>query len=932
MLGDALRRPSATRHRARASTRPRAPARHLCLTTSPSPGPCLICRAPRPRTTSRRRLSSTARTRWPPTASAFTFPLGPGGAPAIYFCGHSLGLSARGHARGRARGAGRLGRARGRAHFEGRRRGSRTTRSSATAGARLVGAVPGEVVMMNRLTVNLHLMMVTFYRPTRDALPDPDRGRRVPLRRLCASSPRSSIHGFDPRDALRVAAPRAGRGRCSGPRTFEAILEPTGAEIALVLLPGVHYFTGQFLDIARDHARAARRHGCVVGCDLAHAAGNVPLQLHDWDVDFAVWCSYKYLNAGPGRDRPAASCTSATGANPTSAAARRVVGERSGDAVPDAPTRVRAPRGRRRLAGQQPADPRDGAAARVARDLRRGGDGGAARASPSALTGYLRVSDRAASPRRALRDHHAARRRRRAAASCRCACAADAREIARALEHGRGRGGLPRARRHPRRAGAALQHLPRGLALRPAPADVSRRSRMSRDRGDVHRRRRRARRRADGGLSRPGGARPWRSTSAGPTRARAPRGEGRLDQPRDLDPRAARAGQRRPRRRGPGHRGPDARPDDARAGRRAHLPAATAPSRTTSINSVSRAGLNAMLARRRREARRTCRLHFGKRCADVDLDLGDRRPSTTSRRASARGCTRRRRGRRRRRLLRGPPADASASTASTIEQSYLEHGYKELTIPAGRDGAFRMERHALHIWPRGGFMMIALPNRGRLVHLHLLLAVRGPQQLRRAARPRPTSSRYFRRHFPDAVPLMPTLARRLLREPSRLAGHHPLPPVALRRQGGPARRRRARGRAVLRAGRERRVRGLRRARANACASTRPTRARAFATYHERRQGARRRAGRSRRWRTSSRCATRRRRALFLLGRRIEKALHRARARAGSCRSTRGHLHPDPVRRRGASAPASSGARVAIRWRGLPRPWCSWPCAWLRLVR
>ena len=164
-------------------------------------------------------------------------------------------------------------------------------------GARLVGAIPGEVVMMNGLTVNLHLMLATFYRPegTRRKILIEDGA--FPSDTYVAQS-QLALHGIDPAEALIRVAPRAGEALL---RTDDlvSLIERQGEEIAVVMLPGVQYYTGQLLDIAAI-TQAARRQGCVAGWDLAHAAGNVPLSLHDWDVDFAAWCSYKYLNAGPG--------------------------------------------------------------------------------------------------------------------------------------------------------------------------------------------------------------------------------------------------------------------------------------------------------------------------------------------------------------------------------------------------------------------------------------------------------------------------------------------------------------------------------------------------------------------------------------------------------------------------------------------------------
>jgi kynureninase len=168
--------------------------------------------------------------------------------------------------------------------------------------ARLVGASPSEVVTMNSLTVNLHLMMTSFYRPTRErhrilleehAFPSDD----------YAVESQAIVHGFDPAEALvRLRPdPRAGRPSIETIDTADIarVLERDGESIALVLLPGVQYYTGQAFEIEAI-TRLAHAKGCVVGWDLAHAAGNLVLRLHEWNVDFAVWCTYKYLNSGPG--------------------------------------------------------------------------------------------------------------------------------------------------------------------------------------------------------------------------------------------------------------------------------------------------------------------------------------------------------------------------------------------------------------------------------------------------------------------------------------------------------------------------------------------------------------------------------------------------------------------------------------------------------
>ena len=163
--------------------------------------------------------------------------------------------------------------------------------------ARLVGAQPNEVICMNSLTVNLHLMMASFYRPTKARF-------KILMEEPAFPSDTYAIktqiahHGFDPKEALVLARPREG-GFTVRPDDIEAVLEKHGNQIALVLFAGVNFFTGQLFDVQKI-AAAAQKRGCLAGIDLAHAIGNVPLALHDWSVDFAVWCSYKYLNAGPG--------------------------------------------------------------------------------------------------------------------------------------------------------------------------------------------------------------------------------------------------------------------------------------------------------------------------------------------------------------------------------------------------------------------------------------------------------------------------------------------------------------------------------------------------------------------------------------------------------------------------------------------------------
>ncbi len=227
----------------------------------------------------------------------FLFPKTAAGDDCVYLCGHSLGLqpkTAAAYVEHELKDWARLG---VEGHFRAKNPWMPYHRLLTEQTAELVGAKPLEVVVMNSLTVNLHLMMVSFYRPT-------PRRHKIVVERGAFPSDQYAVksqihfHGFDPATSLIELTPRSGE-TCLREEDIESLIERTGHDIALIMLGGVNYSTGQAFDMARI-TRAAQARGCVVGFDLAHAAGNLHLKLHEWGPDFAVWCSYKYLNGGPG--------------------------------------------------------------------------------------------------------------------------------------------------------------------------------------------------------------------------------------------------------------------------------------------------------------------------------------------------------------------------------------------------------------------------------------------------------------------------------------------------------------------------------------------------------------------------------------------------------------------------------------------------------
>jgi kynureninase len=227
----------------------------------------------------------------------FCMPKLASGEECLYFCGHSLGLqprTARAYIEQELKDWADLG---VEGHFHGKDPWMPYHRLLTEQTAGLVGAQPQEVVVMNSLTVNLHLMMTSFYRPTAQR-------HKIVIERGAFPSDQYAVksqilfHGFDPATSLIELTPREGEF-CLRDEDIESLIESERESIALIMLGGVNYVTGQAYDMPAI-TQLGHRKGCVVAFDLAHAAGNIPLRLHDWGPDFAAWCSYKYLNGGPG--------------------------------------------------------------------------------------------------------------------------------------------------------------------------------------------------------------------------------------------------------------------------------------------------------------------------------------------------------------------------------------------------------------------------------------------------------------------------------------------------------------------------------------------------------------------------------------------------------------------------------------------------------
>ncbi|MEM7105597.1 MAG: kynureninase [Bacteroidota bacterium] len=227
----------------------------------------------------------------------FHIPTQKNGEPYVYLCGNSLGLQPKSTRAAIEQELSDWENYGVEGHFHAKNPWMPYHEFLTNAMAELVGAKPIEVVVMNTLTVNLHLMMVSFYRPT------PER-RKILIEFDAFPSDKYAVesqiifHGYDPADSLIQMKARPGE-ECLRQEDIEATIAEQGGEIALIMLGNTNYYTGQFFDMKRitelGHAK-----GCIVGFDCAHGAGNVELNLHDSGADFAVWCSYKYINSGPG--------------------------------------------------------------------------------------------------------------------------------------------------------------------------------------------------------------------------------------------------------------------------------------------------------------------------------------------------------------------------------------------------------------------------------------------------------------------------------------------------------------------------------------------------------------------------------------------------------------------------------------------------------
>ncbi|MGI9204216.1 MAG: kynureninase [Woeseiaceae bacterium] len=226
----------------------------------------------------------------------FNFPEDRDGRACVYLCGNSLGLQPKGAVERVQEALDDWARFAVEGHFKAARPWLSYHREATGGLAELTGAQANEVVTMNTLTVNLHVMMASFYRPDATRRKIIIESTAFPSDYFAVAS-QIRLHGLDPDDCLVEWKPR--EDELLHTEDLADLLRLHSGEIALLLLPGVQYYSGQVLDMAK-HCEMARQAGAKIGFDLAHAIGNVPLSLHEWGPDFAAWCTYKYLNSGPG--------------------------------------------------------------------------------------------------------------------------------------------------------------------------------------------------------------------------------------------------------------------------------------------------------------------------------------------------------------------------------------------------------------------------------------------------------------------------------------------------------------------------------------------------------------------------------------------------------------------------------------------------------
>ncbi|MEX2592840.1 MAG: kynureninase [Anditalea sp.] len=219
------------------------------------------------------------------------------GKAALYFCGNSLGLQPKTVQEYIQKELDKWAQKGVDGHFEGESPWIDARLRSKPLLGGIMGAKAHEVVAMNTLTSNLHFLMVSFYQPTKSRFKIITESDAFPSDRYMLES-QVKFHGYDPEEAIIAINPREGEHTL---RTGDILqmIQANAEELALVMMSGVQYYTGQLFDIEAITA-AGHKAGAKVGFDLAHAVGNVPLQLHDWKVDFSSWCTYKYLNSGPG--------------------------------------------------------------------------------------------------------------------------------------------------------------------------------------------------------------------------------------------------------------------------------------------------------------------------------------------------------------------------------------------------------------------------------------------------------------------------------------------------------------------------------------------------------------------------------------------------------------------------------------------------------